>query len=125
MEKLNNSEFKKAENIESTIKNAKHLLEVKNNFYKMIEFCKENKILIRNSEEVQEVEMLDSSEKELINLNEKIANNEITDFDYSNQAGSLKMQIINLASKYESGQKKIAKNLTAEQANQIYNEKIK
>ena len=117
MEKLINQEFKEKENIQKTINDAKHLIEVRENYYKMIKFCQENKIQITTTE-------IDDAE-ETLKLAKGISAKEITDFNGSRQADGLGMEFIALASKYETGQAKIAQQLTAEQTNQIYEEKIK
>ena len=88
------------EKIEQTLRDAKHLVAVIENYLKMIKFCEEQGIKIEGRTSLEKLR-------------------------YPGEPAGPDNDLTKLLSMFESAQDEITKNLTKEQADQIYEEEIK
>ena len=88
------------EKIENTLKDAKHLVAVIENYLEMVKFCDEQGINIRGRTSLEKLR-------------------------YPDAPAGPDSDLGKIAIMFESGQAELAKNLTKEQGDQIYEERIK
>lgn len=98
--KIENLDEYEKEKIEMVLKDAEHLVAVIKNYLEMVKYCDENGIKIKGRTNLEKLR-------------------------YEGQPAGPGSDLYKIAQKFESGQLEIAKNLTQEQGDKIYNERIK